>query len=145
VCFKFIGFNAKDINSNLNSKSLKNVEFIGRLPRSVLFDSLDTFSIGLVIYPDKDYFFDSFPIKVVEYASRRIPIIASNTRAHNRILGSNKALYFDLSSSESLIDCIMKIKTDKQMATLLSNNAFDWVKDLTYSNRVKKILAKTKF
>jgi glycosyltransferase involved in cell wall biosynthesis len=145
IQFKFIGFNFEEVFSNYSVMSQKNFEFLGRLTRSNLFDELDSFDIGLVIYPDEEYFLDSFPIKIVEYAARRVPIVASNTRAHNRILGADKAIYFDLNSSKSLTDCILKIKNDKNLASMLSHNAFNWVQELTYLNRARKVLAKVEF
>jgi glycosyltransferase involved in cell wall biosynthesis len=76
----------------------------------------------------------------VEYAARRIPIIASNTKAHQRILGNDKALYFELNSSTSLIDCISKVATNEGVGELISENGFNWAKSLTYENRAQNVL-----
>ena len=81
----------------------------------------------------------------MEYAARRIPIIASNTKAHQRILGQNKALYFELNSSATLIKCISELATNEGIGELISENGFNWVKSLTYENRVQKILTIANF
>jgi glycosyltransferase involved in cell wall biosynthesis len=145
VQFKLIGFKSEDINEITEDKHPKNLRFLGRLSRHDLFKELDTFNIGLVIYPDTKYFLDSFPIKIVEYASRKVPIIASNTRSHKMILGENKALFFEVNSSTSLMESISRIIENKQLASTLSKNGFDWVTSLTYENRAKNVLAVADF
>ena len=142
IKFRFIGFQISDYDK-LGTNSLpKNVEFLGAISRFDVIEEIDKFDVGLVIYPDTEYFLDSFPIKIVEYAARQIPIVASNTRANKRILNDYKALYFDLNSSGSLVECILRINQDKKTADSISSNAFEWVKLLTYENRAIKVLNK---
>lgn len=138
--FRLIGFSAEDVDRCNGDSYSDSIKFFGRLTRTELLRELDLFNVGLVIYPDTKYFSDSFPIKIVEYAARRIPIIASNTQAHQRILGKNKALYFELNSSASLIDCISEVATNDGVRELISENGFNWVKSLTYENRAQNVL-----
>lgn len=145
ILFELIGFYYEDLSYPPSQNYSRNVKFLGRLDRSDLFNKLDSFSLGLLIYPDTEYFQDSFPIKIVEYAARKIPIIASDTKAHRRILGENKALYFDLNSPENLVECILTVVNNTNGLAANANNAFEWVKDLTYSNRASKILKKADF
>jgi len=143
--FRFIGFDAKDVDRVNGESYPDNIKFFGRLTRTELLRELDLFNAGLVLYPDTKYFFDSFPIKIVEYAARRIPILASNTRAHQRILGKDKALYFELNSSASLIKCISELATNEGIGERISENGFNWVKSLTYENRAQKVLTVANF
>jgi glycosyltransferase involved in cell wall biosynthesis len=143
--FRLIGFSAEDVDRESGEFYPDNIKFFGRLTRTDLLRELDLFNVGLVIYPDTKYFFDSFPIKIVEYAARRIPILASNTRAHQRILGKDKALYFELNSSASLIKCISELATNEGTGEIISKNGFNWVKSLTYENRAQKILTVANF
>jgi glycosyltransferase involved in cell wall biosynthesis len=143
--FRLIGFSIEDVDEHNGESYPDNIKFFGRLSRTELLRELDLFNVGLVIYPDTKYFFDSFPIKIVEYAARRIPIIASKTRAHQRILGKDKALYFELNSGASLIKCISELATNKGIGQLISENGFNWVKCLTYENRAQKILTIANF
>jgi glycosyltransferase involved in cell wall biosynthesis len=145
VLFEIIGFYYEDLVYPLPQYHPRNVKFLGRLDRSGLLKELDSFSLGLLIYPDTKYFQDSFPIKIVEYAARKVPIIASDTKAHRRILGEDKALYFNINSPESLAESILKVIKNSNVLTVNANNAFEWVKELTYSNRAKKILKKADF
>ncbi len=143
--FRLIGFSAEDVEGVNGDSYSDNIKFFGRLTRTELLKEIDLFDVGLVIYPDTKYFSDSFPIKIVEYAARRIPIIASNTKAHQRILGNDKALYFELNTSASLVDCIYKVATNEGVGELILENGFNWVKSLTYENRAQKILTIAKF
>lgn len=118
----------------------ENVNVMGRIRRDEVIPVIDEFDVGIILYPDLDYFEDSFPIKIVEYAARRIPIIASDTKAHRNILGSDKCLYFDLRSIESLEQNIDKILLDQVAVSEMTNNAYKWVEKLTYEERVRKVL-----
>jgi len=142
ICFRLVGINKIDFKS-IDFPS--NIEFIGRVPRSKSLKAIDDFDIGLVIYPDDKYFVDSFPIKIVEYAARCIPIIASNTTAHKNILGGEKALFFDLSSADSLANCIVDLLNDSTKRESIILNASCWVQQLTYQKRIEKVLLMAKF
>jgi glycosyltransferase involved in cell wall biosynthesis len=142
ICFRLVGINKIDFQS-IDFPS--NIEFVGRVPRSKSLKAIDNFDIGLVIYPDDKYFNDSFPIKIVEYAARCVPIIASNTTAHKNILGEKKALFFDLSSADSLANCIVDLLNDSSKRESIVLNASCWVKQLTYQKRVEKVLLQAKF
>lgn len=118
----------------------RNVQVMGRIRRDEVIPVIDKFDVGIILYPDLEYFEDSFPIKIVEYAARRIPIIASDTKAHRNILGNDKCLYFDLKSIESLEQGIDKILFNKGAVAEMTNNAYEWVEKLTYEERVRKVL-----
>ena len=142
IKFRCIGFSKLEFDQNILPE---NIEFINRISRANIMDEIDNFDIGLVIYPNSKYFIDSFPIKIVEYAARQIPIIASDTIAHKRILGADKAVYFDLNQKDSLAECIKMIITDENLRCSLSLKLHEWVSDLTYEKRVQKVLLGCKF
>jgi glycosyltransferase involved in cell wall biosynthesis len=137
IKFKIIGFKINQYGFNLNLP--KNVKFIERVPRSKIISKLDALNLGLVIYPNTSYFQDSFPIKIVEYASRKVAIIASDTIAHRRILGNNKALFFKVGSELDLAECILRLYEDEDLREELAKNAYNWVKQQTYQKRALKI------
>jgi glycosyltransferase involved in cell wall biosynthesis len=138
LIFRLIGITRNDFQ---NISFPNNIEFIERVPRSRSMEEIDDFDIGLVIYPDSKYYVDSFPIKIVEYAARGIPIIASNTRAHRNIIGYNKALYFDLNEKNNLAKSINYLLIDDMLRTSISNNLLEWVKEYTYQSRASKALS----
>ncbi len=140
VVFRFVGISLDDLLLEERMSLPSNVQFIGRVPRERVMEEMDKFSVGLVLYPDTTYFQDSFPIKIVEYAARRVPIIASNTFAHRTLLGNDKALYFSLDSNNSLYECLNELIENSEKAQAMTQAAFNWVKSLTYENRVKTVL-----
>ena len=142
IIFRLVGISKTDF---MNIDFPSNIEFVGRLPRSKALKAIDDFDIGLVIYPDNKYFEDSFPIKIVEYAARCVPIIASNTTAHRNILGENKALFFDLSLADSLAKCIVQLLNDSTKRESIILNSSYWVEQLTYQKRIEKVLRSAKF
>jgi glycosyltransferase involved in cell wall biosynthesis len=142
VIFRLVGVDKQEFKG-VNFPS--NFEFIPRVHRSKVMGLIDSFDAGLVIYPENKYYIDSFPIKIVEYASRGIPIIASNTTAHRNLLGDDKALYFNPDLENSLSKSIKIFMEDDSLRLAISENLFNWVQNLTYENRALKVLMKNEF
>lgn len=140
VLFKLVGFSRDDF-PDLEIPS--NIEFLGRISRESVMLELDTFDIGLVIYPDTKYFEDSFPIKIVEYAARGVPIIASDTKAHRYLLG-DRAKFFDLGSKGGLLRVVLDLVHQDQVLNSMALNGLEWVREFTYENRAKNVLQKFK-
>jgi glycosyltransferase involved in cell wall biosynthesis len=138
ITFRLIGISQKEFT---NSIFPSNVQFLGRISRDKIMQEVDSFDIGLVIYPDTKYFEDSFPIKIIEYAARQIPIIASDTVSHRYLLGG-RAIFFDLQSEYSLAKSILNLKSNVSLMQSISIENFEWAKDFTYENRVMRILQK---
>lgn len=138
VTFRFIGISQEDF---ANVTFPGNIQILGRIPRNKIMHEIDNFDIGLVIYPDTKYFEDSFPMKIMEYAARRVPIIASDTVAHRYLLGE-RAIYFDLHSKYSLVKSIMSLASDTGLMNSISDDNFKWAENFTYENRVMRILQK---
>ena len=142
IRFRLVGINKNDFKK---VSFPNNIQFMGRIPRSESIKAIDNFDIGLVIYPDEKYFIDSFPIKIVEYAARCVPIIASNTTSHRNILGNKKAIFFDLNSAESLAKSIIYLLSDSIKRESITTESNHWVKQFTYQKRIEGVLRKTKF
>lgn len=138
--FKLIGISSDEAKHIFKQSIPDNLEFLGRVNRKAALNLLDTFDVGLVLYPNSKYFIDSFPIKIVEYAARRVPILASDTHAHRMILGKDKALFFNLDSERSLLDSILELKSSLILCDSLSKNAFTWVESHTYQRRAHLVL-----
>lgn len=140
IKFEVVGISREEVDNKSFQDSYSNINFWGRVKRSEVFKYIDSFDIGIVIYPDTLYFQDSFPIKIVEYAARRILILASNTLAHREILGTDKAYYFDSKSPLDLLEKVLSISKHPDLATEVVDNAFKWVSEFSYQSRAIKIL-----
>jgi glycosyltransferase involved in cell wall biosynthesis len=132
IIFRLVGIEKKDFGQLTLPKNLVT---IGRVSRDTALVEIDKFKIGLVLYPETKYFFDSFPIKIVEYAARGVPILASSTSAHRNILGN-----FNADSSISLINAIIYLKNNNVLLNSLSKSAQHWVRNFTFQNRAKQVL-----
>lgn len=140
INFQVVGISRKEIDSKFQNSIPPNIKFHGRVRRSEVFDLIDTFDIGTVVYPDTEYFQDSFPIKIAEYAARKILILASDTHAHRGILGDDKALYFDPQAPLGFLEEIEFIRENPDIAICVVENAFNWVKKSTYQARAASVL-----
>lgn len=142
--FVIIGIK-KNVIENVCSESISpNIIIYERLERKVLMEKLALSSIGLVIYPNYKYFIDSFPIKIVEYASAQTAIIASDTIAHRSLLNTDTCAFFSTDSESSLLSTVRLVIDDFKLREKISKNAFNWARELTYDNRVKNVIDKLK-
>ena len=114
------------------------VTTIEHLPHIDLIRKIQEFDVALIPYPETPYFDRSFPIKIVEMASAGIPMLATNTKAHRRILGSLNVSLFDLNSVDSLYKeiCSMDSSRLQEQRRVLAN----WSHDYTYSNKAQSML-----
>lgn len=137
---EIIGIDPNIFAAACNKKISKNITINGRLDRVSMFKKLGRAKIGLVIYPDTNYFKDSFPIKIVEYAIAKVTIVASNSEAHTSILGKDKCVYFECESQTSLNSSVASIINSNELSSKLSEKAFEWASNLTYDKRINTIL-----
>lgn len=132
--FIFIGFTDK------NLLKFKQVNMFKHIKHSEISEVLLSAEVGLVIYPDTDYFKSSFPIKVMEYAATKLLIVASSTQAHLEILGSNKALYFPENDYLKLYSVLEQIEINRNLNINIIEAAFKWAEKNTYSQRLNTVL-----
>lgn len=98
------------------------------------------FHILVLPYSESPFNLGRFPIKAVEYAASRVPILCSNTISHANILGHSKAFFYDINEPSSLSNAIEDIMSNKELRENKIKNAFSWALQLTYENRAKSIL-----
>jgi glycosyltransferase involved in cell wall biosynthesis len=80
-----------------------------------------------------------FPIKLVEYSASRIPILCSDTPSHRKILGEQKAFFYNLNEPASISKALEEIITDREKRKLVVEAAFTWASSLTYDARAEAI------
>lgn len=127
---------------NIKNRISKNVQVIGSIKREEVLRYLSKAKIGIVIYPELDWFKDSFPIKIVEYSAARLAIVASDTTSHRRVLDESRCIFFKVDSHLSLAAKISEAVNDKELLDSLARNSNKWVRNLTYQNRISTILEK---
>jgi hypothetical protein len=135
-----IGINRDSFRGSCAREIPSNLSIIERLGRQDVMIKLAESKIGLVIYPNDEYFHDSFPIKIPEYSAARLAIIASETKAHRNILDESRCIYFKSDSLTSLKESLVRLIGDEKLQLKLAQNSFKWVGNLTYERRVEVIL-----
>ena len=137
---KIIGIDGLEFEDLSRREVSPNIEILGRLNHFDAMRELEKASIGLVIYPDSDYFRDSFPIKIVEYASKGLAIVASDTTAHRRILTEELCIFYKFDLVDDLLQALTTLIGEERLRVSLSEKARVWAEQRTYTNRVAKVL-----
>jgi glycosyltransferase involved in cell wall biosynthesis len=136
--FEVVGFDRNFFENQISKPSSKNFSFLGRVPRQIALSRMRLARIGLVLYENNNY--HQFPLKIVEYAASGLTILASNTSIHRRILGNNKCIFYDTTSPESAFLSFRYLQNNPKKSCEIEENLNQWVKGLTYNERVSCIL-----
>lgn len=87
------------------------VIFTGRVDFSDVPYYISAFDYGLCHLPDKPFFRNSFPMKVLEYAACGIPVLASHIPAHEDISDQLPVILYSNSSPINLSKTILESST----------------------------------
>lgn len=120
--------------------SKTSINIVENVTHDLVPELLFKMDIGLVIYPNLNYFKQSFPLKIVEYAAMNLFILASKTESHQSILGFDKSIYFE---PDDVLDCYNKIRflaSNWESSLFLRKNARKWSENNTYTSRVSNVL-----
>jgi len=145
--FIFIGIES-NFRESMDSKirELKidssRIRFVEHVSHEEIPEYLAQINYGIIPYPQSDYNSQRFPIKAVEYSAAKINIIVNKTTALNNILSDDKATYFDIKNSKSLVEAITKINQDPEKAGVLLRTAHAWALEHSYEARVKTAVEK---
>ena len=95
--------------------------------------------IAVLTSPSKGFGYFTSPLKLFEYMSVGLPIIASDTACLREILTKESALFFKTGKSRDLANKIEYIAENETEARRIGERAFRESKKYTYSQRAKKI------
>lgn len=126
---------------------LKDPKFrvLGHVLHSEIPNLLEPGMIGVLSYYDNDYFRNTFPIKAVEYAALKVPIIASDTEAHRELFDPGCVKYFDMSVGNlDLSESVFEMIQNSAELEAQAKRAFNWARNFTYENRASAIIDEVK-
>jgi hypothetical protein len=115
-----------------------NVKFFPNLKHEDIVGKLRGTAIGIVPYSYNTYHSQRFPIKILEYAASRNLIVASDVYQKNGILDETTALFFDATSSLSLVKALGRALNQDQKHII--DNAQRWARNYTYDMRASKLI-----
>ena len=124
----------------------KNINFVGFIPGQEVPKFLASSDLLLLLYdlneknPVMDYSTTS-PIKLFEYMSSGVPILASKIPTIEKIVKNNDILIFE---NDHVSSQIIDILSDKKYLEY-GKNAIELAKEFTYEKRVQNIISNISF
>jgi len=119
------------------SKKLQNqIEIVGHLSSNELISAMGNLDVGIIPYPDSPYNDLRFPIKILEYASLGVTLLASDTPAHRRILNEDIAYFYIPGKVESMARSLESIIAEFETSNAKRILARFWAESYTYEARV---------
>lgn len=94
----------------------------------------------LIPHPEGDFFKAKFPLKALEYASSRRPIICSNTESHKNIFRNGEVFFYEIGDDCAFKDLLTAMKDDGKNIAEKTCLAWDLAHANTYSARVQKAI-----
>jgi glycosyltransferase involved in cell wall biosynthesis len=93
-------------------------------------------------YPEGDFFKNRFPLKALEYAALRRPILVTETISHTNIFTSSEVWFYKPGNCNSLFEAIMRLIEDPTEVKNKVDLAFEKAQSHSYNKRVINILNK---
>jgi glycosyltransferase involved in cell wall biosynthesis len=105
-----------------------NITFYGRMDLTDGYDISQKCKVGLgVLKPIENYKY-SYPTKIFEYMSIKLPVITSNFELYRNVVETYNCGYcINPFSARDLANCIETIFKDKKLSLEMGNNGFDLV------------------
>ncbi len=117
-----------------------NIKFIQHIPHKGVGAYLDGVSVGLVPYELNKYNSSRFPIKILEYASKGIWILAAQSFAENLQLPPNVIFTYRDHDSTDLANILESLLADLRANPRRNAVALEFAKCHTYTVRAEKFL-----
>jgi glycosyltransferase involved in cell wall biosynthesis len=141
----FIGLETSyRIRINEYSKEIKvspdKVLYIDHVNHNQIPNFLLKYSVSVVPYPESKYNQSRSPLKIIESAACRIPLVVSQTKAHQVFIDSGYVTPFNDGDAQSLATSIMKIYQGGPEIQTRIDRAFRFAKENTYEFRVRTVL-----
>lgn len=102
--------------------------FTGKIDHQLIPKYISSFDMGICHLPDIFIFRQSFPLKILEYLSCGIPVLASNIKAHQEIAKNLRDIYIYNLEESDFIKTINRVNLNKPSLInkeRLKNN-YDW-------------------
>lgn len=135
---------SNDLKQLINDpKYSQHVEYLGEIKREDLKGFFNNCLAGIVTLHPEESFLTSQPIKMYEYMSAGLPVIASDFPIWKKLLEDNKCGYVvDPLNPNMIADCIKLILSDPKLANVMSQNGQEIIKNRYNWNKESQKLIK---
>src|SRR3990167_4333440 len=141
----FVGGDAAEVKEYKSLAQRFNVlqqcVFIGYQPYKRMAEYMKAMDAVVLPSPDKPLAHYSSPLKLFEYMASGRPVIASDLPAIREVLNDKNALFFKPENNDDLARAVKMLKSSPTLGYHLSQQALADVKNYTWTNRAKNILA----
>jgi len=136
------GGNIRDAKEFAEEETLKNVNFVGALPHSEAIRYLKSSTINIIPTRKSPFFRYSSPMKLFEAAASRKPIVASDIEGNKELIEEGvTGLLFKDGDPRDLAKKIGKLLESEELRQRIAFFAYERVKEHTWENRVRAVLA----
>ena len=119
--------------------SANSVRFVTHIQHLELREELSKIDVGVIPYGDTEYNNERFPIKLIEYAAAKVPILISDIQAHRDIVSEKVATFFEPTATHFAGE-VEKLFQNLTKTEERSECAYAWAESFTYKKRVLKVL-----
>ncbi|MDC1070738.1 glycosyltransferase [Acidimicrobiia bacterium] len=118
----------------VKKKNIKNIKFLGHLPRSETLFEMQQAKIGLLINSSesKHSLRHTSPLKYFEYLRAKLQIVAVDFPSHRELPFNENIIFFDEDNKEMFIQKLYELKDIEPF----ENTEYE---EFSYSSRIKKI------
>jgi glycosyltransferase involved in cell wall biosynthesis len=115
----------KDLTKELNLQN--NVIFTGKVPHKDIPKYMSSFDFGLCHLPNIFIYENSVPLKILEYLSCKVPVLASEIKAHNEMSKEFKSVFI-YKTAEDIINIITSMTNTKKKGIKEDLRYYSWPK-----------------
>jgi len=148
IKFQIFGIESNVLDSEMsNLQRLINSKIVIFHPRMSHVDLLSNISkcnVFILPYPENEFFAVRFPIKALEYASLRRPILITDTTSHRNIFNDDEVWFYESNNCDVLFFKLLEIIEKPELVREKVRKAYRKSLNFTYQNRVEVILEKFK-
>ena len=105
-----------------------------------LLAELQKCNVFILPYPEGNYFKSRFPIKAMEYAALRRPILVTNTISHRNIFNNTEVWFYEPQNCASLFNTMIEMNKNPSETNKKIQSAFNKSLNFTYLKRVENVL-----
>lgn len=93
----------------------------------------------LLPYPEGTFFEGRFPIKALEYAATKRPILCSRTKSHTNLFDDNHVWFYEFGDPTGILNAFDHVQKNQDLAARKVERSFDLARKHTYVDRVDKV------